>query len=115
MVVEACGARLVAMALLAVAREGDEHRAGELRAQLRRDLIAICVGHADVEEHDLGPDPACLSDPGTRAVSRPDGVPILTQQLGERLGGVDVVVDDQDPPPVARGFKERRIAAVAGT
>ena len=88
-----------AVGRLAVAGDGDEDRllAELLLANFRGHLVAVLARKADVQDDVTGLVLARLGD-GRRAVM--GGADVVAQereQLGERPGGVLIVVDDQDP------------------
>ena len=103
-VIEAGGEGALAVLLLAVARDGDDRGLlGRLVApQLPDDLVAVQAGQADVQEDEPGSESARRLDPRRPVIGRLHVMSEQAQQPGQRLGEVDVVIDDQDPGPRRR-------------
>jgi len=103
--IEAGLAGEAAVAILAVAAEGDEERVAEaeIAADPFRDLVPIHLRHADVQEDDVRPVPPRGIESSRAIVCRPDVVTVVAQEVRECLRRVDVVVDDEDPTLWRRG------------
>jgi hypothetical protein len=99
-VVDARGARAGPIALLAVAGDGDEDEALPVRPapQPGRHLEAVHPGQADVEQDHAGPEGVDEFEGGRPVVSGMHLVPEPGEHPGDAQVGVDVVVDDDDPP-----------------
>src|SRR5438552_5880377 len=89
------------VAIFPVTAEGDEQRVAKskLVAHALRDFVPVHLGHGDVEKHDIR-----RAEPGTVQGLGPivrcrDLVPAVAEQFPEGFGGIDIVVNDEDPPP----------------
>ena len=94
------GARAATVALLAVAGDGDEDQPLPLRAlpKPRGHLEAVHPGQAEVEQDDAGPEGVDELEGRGPVVG---GLHLVTEggkHPGDAQVGVDVVVDDDDPP-----------------
>ena len=67
-------------------------------AQPDRDVVAVDAGHADVAEDDVGHELLRRLDARGPAVGDAGVVSFRLEQVGERLGHVRVVVDDEHLP-----------------
>ena len=96
--VEAGGGRALAIRRLAVAGQRDQGRAATvLRPNAARELVPIQVGQPHVEDAHVRQEAAPAID-GSVAVIGDGGLkPLALQRLGQELGQIDVVVDDEHP------------------
>src|SRR5262249_2365006 len=102
-VVEPGLARPAAVLLLAPSRDGDDQdrASARLRANAPRRLVAVDPGEPEVEQDDVGGERERLVHGAQTVV---DGARLVSRELEqrrERRGGVDVVVDPEDPPQLA--------------
>ena len=97
--IEAGAARAGAVVLRAPARQGHQHRLPRFRlpAQFARDLVAVLARHADVQEHDLGPEVVRGAQGLVAVVGHARRVALHFQQRRQALGRVHVVVHHQHP------------------
>src|SRR6266566_9219924 len=87
--------------IFAVTAEGDEQRVAKskLVAHALRDLVPVHLRHGDVEKHDIRrAKPGAVQGLGPIVRGR-DLVPAVAEQVPEGFGGIDIVVNDEDPPP----------------
>jgi len=70
-------------------------------------VVAVEPRQADVEQHDLRPQRLCGFDGRESVVCRPRLVAFHPEQRRERLRGVDIVVDDENPEPPSDSFRSR--------
>src|SRR5438309_5315885 len=104
------------MVIFAVAGEGDKEGVTEteLATDPLRDLEAIHLRHADVEQDDLRVVQTGAVK-GLRAIVRSrDVVAVVAKQLAQGLGRVDVVVHHEDPTARPGGYDGRGGSAVLG-
>src|SRR5438132_1056739 len=71
----------------------------EAPAHRARHLVAGRAGHADVQDRDLRAEAVAELQRGAAIVAYPHVVAIERKHALERIGGVLVVVGDQDPQP----------------
>src|SRR6266550_3279339 len=99
--IEARFAREAEVPIFLVTAEGDEECVAEpkLTAHAFCDFVPVHLRHGDVEKHDLRSiNPGAIQ--GLRPIVRGrDIVPAVAEQLAEGFGGIDIVVDDEYPPP----------------
>jgi len=99
--IEARFAREAEVPIFPVTAEGDEECVAEpkLTAHAFCDFVPVHLRHGDVEKHDLRSiNPGAIQ--GLRPIVRGrDIVPAVAEQLAEGFGGIDIVVDDEYPPP----------------
>src|SRR5438094_955718 len=83
---------------LAVAGQGDhDGRGRRRRLQPAGDLVAVEARQADIHQHDLGRLGAREVEPLGAVGGREDLVPVQLEERAERLAGVGVVFDEEDP------------------
>src|SRR5450830_782217 len=89
-----------------------------LRPEATRHLEAVEPGQTDVEDRDVGAQAARRVDGGRAIVRDVRLVPLERQELGERESGLDVVVDNEDPPwrrrRARRSLRGHRSGGVVG-
>jgi len=83
---------------LAVTGQCNEHqvRGARVGPQATRDLEAVEIGQADVEQHDGGLLAGCEVEHGAAFIGRDHVVPVHLEQEREAVGRIAVVVDDED-------------------
>ena len=96
--IEAGFARAPRLLVAVVAGERDEAhaRGGAVGAQAARDLVAVDVGETNVAEHDLGGQRARGRDAVFAGERDAHLVPGLAQHLVHQVGGVLMILDDDD-------------------
>ena len=92
------GARVEALdaRLQRVARGQDQDRHVVVGAQRARDLDAVELRQAEVEDHEVGRERAALLERGRAVGGRAHLVALHAQRALQRLGDVLVVLDDED-------------------
>src|SRR5688572_31728591 len=97
--VEASVPRALAIGILAPARDGNERGPAHLRALPQRpgDLVTAHAGKADVHQHDLRTERCRELDRGAAFVGELHLMTHEAKQHGKALGGIRVIVDDEDP------------------
>ena len=110
MAVEAGFLRPAAVLRLAPSRQSDQHHlpSPRLLPESSAHFVTVQSRQADIEEHHIRPEPLRLFDRGFSIVSGMGFMPGHFQEQRQRLGGVLVVVDDQDAPRQCRRFCGRR-------
>src|SRR5690606_32443811 len=111
--VEARVDRPAHVVVLGVAGEGHELDLAPARqaAQPAGGLVAVHAGHADVDEAQLGTTARERGERRGAVVHGPGRVPEATEQRGQQVGCVPVVVDDEDSHALPRALPSRRGAA----
>ena len=84
-----------------------------IAAELAGDLVAVHAGQHDVEEDEPGSEVAGDLEGLAAVVGDLDVVPGELEQPGHAPGGVDVVVNDEDPRAGRRGGRRCGRAARA--
>ena len=75
-----------------------------MTGELAGELVARHAGQADVEQHDIGVAGDRAFHCRLRIVRGFDRETVQRQQRADRIGGIDVVVDDEKPRlPLGRG------------
>jgi len=106
MLVKPRGPGALAILWLTVAGDRDETGLTQLRQQSQSagDLIAIHLREPDIEQNHLRSEGYGVTQCVGWGIGLLDGVTLEREECGERIGGVAVIVDDED----ARGTRSRR-------
>ncbi len=97
--------RTVAIFVLAPAGDGDQRDAGACRqfTNLGRGFQSVHAGHSQIEQHHAGKEAGDFAEGSSTVMSDANFVAGEIQQSAEAIGGVGVVIDDQDSGRVGRG------------
>ncbi len=98
--VEPGGPRSIVIGFLSPAGQGDQQEVLMLRhrSDAAGHFVAVHLRHADIKDDRIGMEYLEQVERGTAAVRDGDRRAERGQQLSERIGGIAIVVDDQDPP-----------------
>ena len=80
----------------AVRGENDDAQSGPAALQLLEESDAVHLIHAQVRDHEIGPEPGARGERGRRALDRLDLVVLRAQADGQQAQQPRVVIDHQD-------------------
>ena len=98
MIIKPSGESAPTVSLLSVSRDGNKESTCTARigAEGARDLIAVKAGQPEIKKEHLGLELSCGNNSARTIVRYTDFTIPAAQKQCQRLGGIHMIVDDQD-------------------